>query len=127
MDRQVSRGRCPLLPDCCAVSAALAALVVLAASGSSAGYEQQLVQRALAARHLTLDPHPDGKHVEEILVESENVFTPDGPWPVVLNVFHMQTREGILRREVLLAPGDTGVGWVPIAAAPRIETPADTP
>lgn len=85
------------------LSALLAALPV----SQEAGYEERLVAWGLAQHGRELEPRPEGQRIEEVLVASENVFSPDDPYPLFLNAFHVRTREQVLRREVLLNPGDS--------------------
>jgi hypothetical protein len=88
---------------------AVLALVVAAAAsdGAEAGYEDRLVAWALEQNPgRAVELHPDGLKVEEVLIAAEEVFSASDPWPNLLNVFHVRTREGVIRREVLLAAGD---------------------
>lgn len=87
-------------------------LAMLAATPVSqdTGYEDRLVQWGLGLHERTLEPSPEGKKLEEILVASEDVFAPQDLFPTFLNVFHVKTREGVVRREVLLKVGDP---WAP--------------
>jgi hypothetical protein len=68
--------------------------------------ERQAAEDALAARGLVVDPNPDGKRVGTIHVVNHEVFSPRDSYFQLLNVFHRTTREPIIRREVLLQPGD---------------------
>lgn len=74
------------------------------------GYEREALDQALAARGLELDPSPEGKVVGQIHVVNLEVFGPRAGLLQLLNIFHRTTRENIIRREVLLRPGDT---WDP--------------
>jgi hypothetical protein len=85
----------------------LAAAVLAASDAAPSGYEDQLIQWALKLHEREVDPHPEGKRIEEVVVASEDVFAPSDPWPMFLNWFHWKTKEDIVRREVLLGPGDT--------------------
>ena len=69
-------------------------------------YEQQTIDEALAALGAKLDPEPEGKLVERIDVVPLDVIEPRDPLPGLLNVFHVTTRESIIRREMLLREGD---------------------
>ncbi len=91
----------------------LALVVMLAAPALAAedvGYEDRLIRWALAEHAREVEPSPEGKRVEEVLIASEDVFAPSDPWPTALNAFHWKTKENVIRREVLLAPGDE---WSP--------------
>lgn len=93
----------------------LAMLMASAApSALDVGYEQRLIDWGLTQVDRELEPAPQGKVVEEVLVAMEDVFNRDDPYPVpLLNVFHACSKEFIVRREVLLQPGDT---WEPARA-----------
>jgi nucleotide-binding universal stress UspA family protein len=81
------------------------------------GYEDALVQWGLAQEgDLTVEPEPEGKRLESVRVASEDVVAPSDPYPLFLDVFHERTREEVIRREVLLAPG------MPYASALALET-----
>jgi hypothetical protein len=69
------------------------------------GYEDELVQWGLALHGQPVEPEPEGKRLEAVLVASEDVVAPSDPYPMLLNVFHARTREEVIRREVLLEPG----------------------
>ena len=71
----------------------------------NAGYEDALVQWALARAGRELDPAPEGKRLEEVLVEAEEVVAGSDPYPQLLNHLHWRTREHVIRREVLLEVG----------------------
>jgi hypothetical protein len=86
----------------------LIAALLLAAQPSppAEGYEDAIVQWGLALEGgRTIDPDPEGKRLESVLVASEDVVAPSDPYPRLLNVFHARTREAVIRREVLLEPG----------------------
>src|SRR5690349_16974859 len=69
------------------------------------GYEDALVRWGLEQQGRTLEPEPEGKLLESVEVASEDVVAPSDPYPSLLNVFHVRTREQVIRREVLLTPG----------------------
>ncbi len=81
-------------------------LLLASGAASEPGYEDRLVQWGLEQHHRELEPSPEGKRVDEVLVATENIFAASDPWPQFLNLFHWRTRESVVRREVLLAPGD---------------------
>lgn len=87
--------------------ALLAALLVGATPAPEAGYEDRLIAWALEVHGRQLEPSPDGKRVEEVLIASEDIFAPSDPYPLFLNVFHKRTRESVVRREVMVQEGDT--------------------
>jgi len=92
------------------LSALLAATPAPVAAGAAAasgdGYEDALVQWALAVHGRRPEPAPEGKPLEEILVAAEDVVAESDPYPGLLNLLHVRTREHVIRREVLLEPGE---------------------
>lgn len=88
------------------VTLLLAAILSAAPVSQNAGYEERLIAWGLALHGREVEPAPEGKRLEEVLVASENVFAPTDPYPLFLNLIHVRTREPVIRREVLLAPGD---------------------
>ncbi len=48
----------------------------------------------------------EGRRIGKIHVIRDDVFVEDEPWPTFLNVFHPLTQEAVVRREMLLHPGD---------------------
>lgn len=68
--------------------------------------EREGVEDALAARGLVLELAPEGKVIGQIHVVNHPVFSHRDSYFQLLNVFHFTTREQIIRREVLLQPGD---------------------
>jgi outer membrane protein assembly factor BamA len=68
-------------------------------------YEESLVAWALKEQERVAEPGPEGKVLEEVLVSSEEVVAKSDPYPDFLNIFHVRTREEVVRREVLLQPG----------------------
>ncbi|MFT3710362.1 MAG: BamA/TamA family outer membrane protein [Archangium sp.] len=73
-------------------------------------YEERLIQWGLELHGRELEPSPEGKKLEEVLVASEEVFAPSDPYPGFLNFFHVKTRDQVVRREVLIKPGES---WNP--------------
>jgi len=68
-------------------------------------YEQQTIDEVMADKHLLREPSPDGKTVERVEIVPLDVFEKRDVLPRWLNVFHVTSRESIIRREVLLRPG----------------------
>jgi outer membrane protein assembly factor BamA len=68
-------------------------------------YEEALVAWALSRQERALEPAPEGKVLEEVLVFTEEVVAESDPYPDFLNLFHIRTRDEVVRREVLLQPG----------------------
>lgn len=88
-----------------------------AAAGPAGGldvrakYEEQLVSAALGRRGLQLDPAPDGKVIEQVVIDASPIILPGDfplsrylPW-TFLNRFHMRTRDYILAQELLFQVG----------------------
>ncbi|MHB8876933.1 MAG: BamA/TamA family outer membrane protein [Myxococcaceae bacterium] len=96
--------------------ALLVLLAPLAVAAEVPDFEQRLIELALSRTARTPEPFPEGRTVEEILVESEEIFAAADPYPDLLNVFHRLTREDVVRREVLL----------PVGAPYRAELAAET-
>ena len=88
------------------VTLLLAALLSAAPVSQDTGYEDRLVSWGLELHGRELEPAPEGKRLEEVLVASEDVFAPSDPYPLFLNLIHVRTREPVIRREVLLSVGD---------------------
>jgi hypothetical protein len=68
-------------------------------------YEVETIQEVLAGRHEVKDPSPEGKTVESIDIVPLDVFERRDLLPTWLNVFHVTTRQNVVRREVLLREG----------------------
>ena len=78
-------------------------------------YEEKLIQDALDRLKLSqtdLDPQPDGKIIEEILIDASKVILPGDfplskyiPWPW-LNAVHVRTRHEVISRELLFPVGE---------------------
>lgn len=88
------------------VAVALAPSTVDAAE-TEASYEETLIAWGLGQTGRVLEPNPEGKILEEVLVVPENVFAASDPWPGFLNWFHVRSHEAVVRREVLLEEGST--------------------
>ncbi len=86
------------------------ALVLVALAGAPARaqrLEKDTLDAALAARHLEIDPAPEGKVLGRIHVVNRPVFTPEDGWLTWFNRFHVTTRGDSVAAEVLLRPGET--------------------
>ena len=68
-------------------------------------YEEETIARALRRKGGRIDQNPAGKIIEAIDAITFDVIEDRDPAPQFLNWFHVTTREEIVRREVLLAPG----------------------
>jgi len=75
-------------------------------------YEDELCARALARHGLVLDPSPDGKRIERIVLAGQDVILPGDfplsskiPWTLA-NYLHVRTRDEVIARELLFSVGD---------------------
>ncbi len=73
---------------------------------SLGSYERSAVNFALKRRHLEIETAPGGKSLESIYVVNLDVFGKEEGFLRVLNFLHLTTRQHVIRREVLLRPGD---------------------
>jgi hypothetical protein len=69
-------------------------------------YEEATIADALSHLGLARDDDPEGKTVEAVETVRLEVIEERDPAPRFLNVFHVVTRDYVVRREVLLRPGD---------------------
>jgi len=86
-----------------AVAWSLLALPAVALENSE--LEQRCVTRALGPNP-DCDVAPEGKRIESVEVVRLKVFDDDDPVPDFVNLFHAQTREPMIRQELLFKPGD---------------------
>ncbi len=69
-------------------------------------YEQDLLDRGLSAAGLEIDAQPQGKFIERIEIQRNPIIEATDPWPGFLNIFHITTKEHIVRQELLFQKGD---------------------
>jgi hypothetical protein len=69
-------------------------------------YEEGTIRDVLQSLNLSRDPSPEGKLVERVEIVPLDVFEPRDLLPTWLNVFHVTTRKGVIRREVLIHEGE---------------------
>jgi hypothetical protein len=69
-------------------------------------YEQETIDEVLTRLRATADPAPEGKIVERVQIERLEVFERRDLFPSALNIFHVTTRDSVVRREVLLREGE---------------------
>jgi hypothetical protein len=81
-------------------------LAALPAPGPGPRPELLLEERALAAAGLEREASPAGRVVERIEIVREEVIAATDPWPSLLNALHATTRDGVVRQELLVQPGD---------------------
>lgn len=70
--------------------------------------ERASVKRALADRKLTVDNTPWGKLIEDVDVFVDPVFVEGGKYVRFLNNFHIESKESVVAREMLI---DAGESW----------------
>jgi hypothetical protein len=75
-------------------------------TGSYSPYERSTIERVLARRGGALEASAEGKTLEAIDVEVLDVIEDRDPAPRFLNVLHARSRDYVIRREVLLRPGE---------------------
>lgn len=76
-----------------------------AAAPAYSPYEEQSIASALTRHGVELDSDPEGKVIEEIVVEVLDVIEDRDPLPNWLNAFHCTTRQRAIRRELLFREG----------------------
>lgn len=87
----------------------VAALPARADDTSYSPYERETIKLAAREAHAEVDPDPEGKIVEDVILRPLDVFEPRDPLPGLfedfLNFFHVTTQPFILQREVLQPVG----------------------
>jgi hypothetical protein len=68
-------------------------------------YEQGAIDAALADKHATIEPGPEGKTVEGIDIVTLDVIDARDLAPSIINVLHVTTKHYVIDREILLRPG----------------------
>lgn len=86
-------------------SAAPAASAAVAPPRTLSPYEQGSLRTGLERLGTQVEMNPEGKRVESIEVVVLDVFEERDPAPQFLNWFHVNTDDAVVRREVLLKPG----------------------
>jgi hypothetical protein len=69
-------------------------------------YEREMIQRALNGLGLETEPTPKQKKIVRVYVVRYPVVEDSDPWPDVGNLFHVTTREHIIRQELLFNEGE---------------------
>lgn len=92
-----------------AIAAALAVALSLATRPAlgveTSELEERSVTRALGPSP-DRDDAPDGKRIQSVEIVRLQVFDDDDPVPDLFNIFHAQTRERVIRRELLFEAGE---------------------
>ena len=87
-----------------ALSVALSLATRPALGVETSELEERSVTRALGSNP-DRDEAPEGKRIQSVDIVRLKVFDDDDPVPDVFNVFHVQTRERVVRRELLFEAG----------------------
>ena len=82
-----------------------ATTVAAPAAESYSQYEQETLDLALERHAGTLDPAPEGKRITRIDVDVLDVIEERDPIPGFLNALHANTRDYVVRRELLFRSG----------------------
>jgi hypothetical protein len=98
LKRFVSAGLC--------VATLTAAGAALSQEHRYSAYEQDVIGEVLAETRGEIEPNPDGKVIESILVYRLKVFDHRDPVPRWVNVLHRTSRERVILRELLFTAGD---------------------
>jgi len=93
-----------LPPWAFALAGVLALLTMPAFALENSELEERSVTRALGP-HPDREDSPEGKRIESVEVVGLPVFDEDDPVPDLFNIFHVQTREHVIRRELLFEAG----------------------
>ena len=91
--------------------AALALFLAACAARADTSFEERLVARALEQVQREVEPEPEGREVDEVLVVSEDIVGPEDPYPSFVNWVHVKTKRAVVDEELLLRvgePWDTG-------------------
>src|SRR5690349_10983681 len=68
--------------------------------------ELDILASELEARSAAVDPKPEGKTISRIELVRLEVFDERDPMPDFVNVFHVTSRERVIRRELLFGAGE---------------------
>ncbi|MDQ3263446.1 MAG: hypothetical protein M3Y59_07285 [Myxococcota bacterium] len=72
---------------------------------AESGYEERLIGWGLELHGRMIDPAPEGKVIEEIVIASEDIVAATDPYPQLLNALHVKTRPIVVERELTLEVG----------------------
>jgi len=75
------------------------------AGSENSALEERTLRRVLGS-HFERADVPEGQIIESVEIARLPVFDEDDPVPDFVNVFHAQTRERVIRRELLFREGD---------------------
>src|SRR5689334_24470829 len=98
----------------CGALGLLAARSVLAADSAPrsltrgySAYESATIRELSARLGAEVEPEPENKRIESVELVRLEPVEPRDPAPTWLNPVHVETREGVIRRELLLREGDS--------------------
>ncbi len=89
-----------------ALSLCVLMLVCSVPCARAGNYEWERTERLLSDEGLRLAEAPEGKRIAYVRVVRDDVFVDEEIWPTWFNLFHWMTRDDVVRRELLLAPGE---------------------
>lgn len=69
-------------------------------------YEKETIDRALKVKGGEIEPHPEGKRIEQIEIVPLEVIEDRDPIPGFFNIFHTTTRPNVIRDELLFSEGE---------------------
>lgn len=75
------------------------------AAAQGRDYESRLVDRVLTELGATVDSSPEGKIIRRIVIRNHEIILPEDPYPQLMNLVHVTTRESVVRRELLFSEG----------------------
>jgi outer membrane protein assembly factor BamA len=75
-------------------------------TGAYSRYENESIELATARLNARVDPDPEGKIIERIVILPLEVIEPRDPAPQLLNALHATTRPHVLEHEVLSGVGE---------------------
>lgn len=78
-----------------------------AANEAYSDYEQEALDIALEVHAGAIDPSPEGKRIVAIDIDVLDVIEQRDPLPDFLNIFHANTKDYVVRRELLFRQGNT--------------------
>ena len=112
------RGGALIVAVLVAISVLIAEARASEASQGYSEYEQQSIDDACMQLGLSSDPAPEGKRIGAIHVVTLEVFERRDPVPRVFNIFHLTTREHVVRSELLFREGER-FAWEPVDESAR--------
>jgi hypothetical protein len=88
---------------------ALVGVMLLPRTARAEPYEWERTRKLLERERLELAEVPEGKRIAYVRVVRDDVFVEDEIWPPWFNYFHWMTKDHVVRRELLLTPGESFV------------------